>query len=68
MKTMPTFASKTLALLAGLLLCVPSLLTAAERRPNFLFIYTDDQRWDAIGLGGSSSSGNLGTINLYLVP
>jgi arylsulfatase A-like enzyme len=24
--------------------------TAAERRPNFLFIYTDDQRWDAIGV------------------
>jgi arylsulfatase A-like enzyme len=22
---------------------------AAERRPNFLFVYTDDQRWDAIG-------------------
>ncbi len=26
---------------------------AAERRPNVLFVLTDDQRWDAIGLGGS---------------
>lgn len=25
-------------------------LHAAERRPNFLFIYTDDQRWDAMGV------------------
>ncbi|MSU59402.1 MAG: DUF4976 domain-containing protein [Pedosphaera sp.] len=23
---------------------------AAERKPNFLFIYTDDQRWDAMGV------------------
>ncbi|MBE0535100.1 MAG: sulfatase [Phycisphaerae bacterium] len=41
---------------------VPSLLAAAgpaapaertPRRPNVLLILTDDQRWDAIGLGGS---------------
>ena len=25
-------------------------LCAAEARPNFLFIYTDDQRWDALGV------------------
>lgn len=25
-------------------------LHAAERKPNFLFIYTDDQRWDALGV------------------
>ena len=25
-------------------------LNAAERRPNFLFIYADDQRWDALGV------------------
>jgi arylsulfatase A-like enzyme len=25
-------------------------LHAAGRRPNFLFIYTDDQRWDAMGV------------------
>lgn len=23
---------------------------AADRKPNFLFIYTDDQRWDALGV------------------
>jgi arylsulfatase A-like enzyme len=43
---------------------VPALFPAAQgraatrpgrtdRRPNVLFILTDDQRWDAIGLGGS---------------
>ena len=26
---------------------------AADSRPNVLLILTDDQRWDAIGLGGS---------------
>jgi len=25
-------------------------LHAAERKPNFLFIYTDDHRWDAVGV------------------
>ena len=25
-------------------------LPAAERKPNFLFVYTDDQRWDAMGV------------------
>jgi arylsulfatase A-like enzyme len=25
-------------------------IAATERRPNFLFIYTDDQRWDALGI------------------
>jgi arylsulfatase A-like enzyme len=25
-------------------------LYAADRKPNFLFIYTDDQRWDAMGV------------------
>src|SRR5512142_1513648 len=34
---------------AGLLLCASALL-AAERRPNFVFVYTDDQRWDAMGV------------------
>jgi len=40
---------RTLAilLLAALTLCATS--HAAVRKPNFLFIITDDQRWDAIG-------------------
>ena len=28
----------------------PAPLRAAERRPNFLFLYSDDQRWDAMGV------------------
>jgi arylsulfatase A-like enzyme len=35
-------------LLAALACAAP--LHAAERKPNFLFIYTDDQRWDAMGV------------------
>jgi len=27
----------------------------AAERPNFLFIYTDDQRWDALGVVGRDS-------------
>lgn len=42
-------------LLAALLhllpaLALPASLGAAERQPNFLFIYTDDHRWDAMGV------------------
>lgn len=41
---------------------LPSPASAAETgRPNVLFILTDDQRWDAIGLGGSR---HLRTPNL----
>ena len=29
--------------------CIASL-HAADRKPNFLFIFTDDQRWDAMGV------------------
>ena len=39
---------KTKLVLAIASLC--GLLQAAERKPNFLFIYTDDQRWDAMGV------------------
>jgi arylsulfatase A-like enzyme len=34
--------------LASLVFATPA--KAAERKPNFLFIYTDDQRWDAMGV------------------
>ena len=39
-------------LIRPLLLFVALLtaLHAADRKPNFLFIYTDDQRWDAMGV------------------
>jgi N-acetylglucosamine-6-sulfatase len=39
-----------LALFAAL---VPPCLAADAKRPNILFILTDDQRWDTIGLAGS---------------
>jgi arylsulfatase A-like enzyme len=35
--------------LTGLALC-PAPLHAEARKPNFVFIYTDDQRWDALGV------------------
>ena len=37
-----------LVALAVLLSSVPAL--AADRKPNFVFIYTDDHRWDAMGV------------------
>jgi arylsulfatase A-like enzyme len=36
--------------LAAAILPATSFVQAAERRPNFLFVYTDDQRWDAMGV------------------
>ncbi len=38
-------AACLLAVLAGV-----APLHAAARKPNFLFVYTDDQRWDAMGV------------------
>jgi arylsulfatase A-like enzyme len=52
MKPVPlrtTAASVTLLLLA-LLAGIQSAFAAAARQPNFLFIYTDDQRWDALSV------------------
>ena len=37
-----------LAVAAGLFTVSPA--QAAQRKPNFLFVYTDDQRWDAMGV------------------
>ena len=37
------------ALLVTVLVCTTSL-RATDRKPNFLFIFTDDHRWDAIGV------------------
>ena len=36
----------TLLLLAGL----ASLASAADRKPNFVYVFTDDQRWDALSV------------------
>jgi N-acetylglucosamine-6-sulfatase len=52
----PIMIRTTLATIALLSLFSPasSALQAAEvRKPNVLFLLTDDQRWDALGLGGS---------------
>lgn len=38
------------ALALFLSLISSSAIAAAADRPNFLFIYTDDQRWDALGI------------------
>jgi arylsulfatase A-like enzyme len=39
-----------LALVAAMLISTASTRAAAARPPNFLFIYTDDQRWDAMSV------------------
>jgi arylsulfatase A-like enzyme len=36
--------------IVSLLAIFPLVLGAAESKPNFLFVYTDDQRWDAMGV------------------
>src|SRR5947209_4538161 len=38
--------------MATILACsfLPPLHGAEPRRPNFVFVYTDDQRWDALGV------------------
>lgn len=45
---MKTKLLTTMLALASLAATLPA--HAAERKPNFLFIYTDDQRWDAMGV------------------
>ena len=41
-------AFRAALILAAVGFIIPA--TAATNRPNFLFIYTDDQRWDAMGV------------------
>lgn len=42
---------RTFCLLVTLLLSlVSALVSRAAERPNFVFVYTDDQRWDALGV------------------
>jgi arylsulfatase A-like enzyme len=36
------------AFLAGICVLLPALASGAEPRPNFLFVYTDDQRFDEL--------------------
>ena len=37
-------------IILSLLALLPLAVSAAERKPNFLFVYTDDQRWDAMSV------------------
>ncbi|HEY5312327.1 MAG TPA: sulfatase-like hydrolase/transferase [Pirellulales bacterium] len=39
-----------ICVLAGGWLAVPALAAEPAGRPNFLFVFTDDQRWDAMGV------------------
>ena len=39
-----------LSMLALLCLACASLACAADRKPNFVYVFTDDQRWDALGV------------------
>ncbi len=48
MKNTALIFLRLITFLFALHLCAP--LHAAERKPNFLFIYTDDQRWDSMGV------------------
>ena len=45
---MKSLAACSLTMAAGTRAC-HAMARAAGRRPNFLFVYTDDQRWDAMG-------------------
>lgn len=42
--------SRIAILFASAVLLLAVCVHAAERKPNFLFVYTDDQRWDAMGV------------------
>jgi arylsulfatase A-like enzyme len=33
-----------------LTLCLANLGSAAARKPNFIYLFTDDQRWDTLGV------------------
>ena len=50
---MQTRSFLTLLFLAGALIGCPNSTEAAQKRPNVLFILTDDQRWDAMSLAGN---------------
>ncbi|MBU6175240.1 MAG: sulfatase-like hydrolase/transferase, partial [Planctomycetes bacterium] len=52
----PFFRSQQFARLFAWIVCTACLATSGfsnQRPPNVLFILTDDQRWDALGLAGN---------------
>ena len=46
-------ASRAAGLVLILVLSLPAAGAAAERRPNIVFVLTDDQRWDCLGSAGN---------------
>ncbi len=51
---MSRYSPCTIAAACGLALLLSAVASDARtKRPNILFMLTDDQRWDALGLGGS---------------
>jgi len=47
---MSHFHKTALVGLAWIVQCALQPAVAADKKPNFLFLYTDDQRWDAVGV------------------
>lgn len=47
---LPKVLLRATALLAAAFASTSNAAAAEARRPNFLFVYTDDQRWDAMGV------------------
>lgn len=45
-----TLARRLLVLMLLMFVVASARALAAAERPNFLFLYTDDQRWDALGV------------------
>src|SRR5436190_489926 len=41
---------RVMVICLGFFIAISSVTQAAEKKPNFLFVYTDDQRWDAMGV------------------
>lgn len=46
------YSKRFLSLFIGLLI-VHSMVLGQEKKPNIIFILTDDQRWDALGVAGN---------------
>jgi arylsulfatase A-like enzyme len=46
---------------------LPSAAAARADRPNFVFIYTDDQRWDALGVV-QKEQGEKGRFPFFRTP
>ncbi len=48
------FNNKQLYIILSIIFLFPLILLAQNKKPNIVFILTDDQRWDALGFAGNS--------------